>query len=642
MTWRAFIIGIIAVAALAALDPYTSFNKSYGWNTGGHFPQGAVFLLVFFTIALNLLFKLIRKGWALKQAELMLIWCMLIMSCVCPCSGMMRLWFPALAGPAYMARRTDIAWRDTSFEAVPETLVLTKKPTSVAAKQFFEGRREEGRFPWRQWLTPISRWALLQMMFFVSVLLFCAVLRKQWVERERLMFPLARVPLEFTGGSAGGGWLPEIFSNRAFVAGLIVAAAFRFVRAVPLFFGDDTAWQLIVPFKGALQGTPLGRLYLVDVPIWWSVIGFAYLVPADVSLSIWFFYLFGRVQLQTTAWLGSDLHYGGTWSQLMVWQLTGSYMIFTIGALFMARRHLADIARRALGIGRQVDDSQEPVSYRLAFWGFVISSLFVIGWFVHYGMKPWVAGALFLMCMSIMLVHARMVGQSGLYTTQLNVVAPNMLHGLGFGYVFGATGAILAQMHHGIFIYGSTALPSVPAIHAFRISAVFKKGRRMLLAALVISILVAMAAASWSNLRQAYSEGAANFTDTWGQVTNPGSIFTRAHHMIQNPNQYSQAKWLPFGLGIVLTGFVMFMRARFYWWPIQPIGLLAMSSWMIDRLWLPFLLGWLIKVTLMKFASGRAVRQARFFFIALILTESFIGGISTIVRTFTEGAVPGF
>ncbi|MCK4374471.1 MAG: hypothetical protein KAX19_04050, partial [Candidatus Brocadiae bacterium] len=106
--------------------------------------------------------------------------------------------------------------------------------------------------------------------------------------------------------------------------------------------------------------------------------------------------------------------------------------------------------------------------------------------------------------------------------------------------------------------------------------------------------------------------------------------------------QHSPVRWLPFGLGIGLTGFVMFMRARFYWWPIHAIGLLGISNWHIDRLWVPFLLGWLMKVGFMKFGSGKLVRQARFFFIALILAEAFFGGISTIVSTLSKGKVPGF
>jgi hypothetical protein len=44
----------------------------------------------------------------------------------------------------------------------------------------------------------------------------------------------------------------------------------------------------------------------------------------------------------------------------------------------------------------------------------------------------------------------------------------------------------------------------------------------------------------------------------------------------------------------------------------------------------------------MKFGSGTLLRDARFFFIALIIVEAFVGGVSTVVRTITGGVVPSF
>jgi hypothetical protein len=641
MTWRAFLIGVLCTIGVAALDPYTSFNKSYGWNTGGHFPTAAVFLLVFLTVFGNLIVKLVRRAWALRQSELMLVWCMLIVASLTPCSGMMRLWFPALAGPAYTARRSDIAWRDSSLAAAPEELLVAKNPKSLAVRWFFEGQ-PEAALPWDHWFGPVGRWAVMLVAFYLAVFLLCSVLRKQWVDRERLQFPLARVPLEFTAGSGERRLLPPIFRNRTFQIGLIFAVVFRFLRVLPVLLGGESAWRVTVPFKDVLQDTPLRYTYMQNVDVWWSAVGFAFLVPADVSLSIWLFYILGRAELQACYWIGSPLHYGGTWSQLMRWQLAGSYLAFTVGAVYLARRHLADVVRKAFGRAPGADDSDEPVRFGVAFWGFVLSAAFVVLWFAHYGMKWWVAALLFAMSMGIMIVHARMVAQSGMYTTQLNVIAPDILHGLGFGHVFGPAGAVVAQLHHGVFIYGSTALPSPAGIHAFRISEVFGRRKRLLLPILMVTFVLAMGVSGWQSLRQAYADGASNFSDTWGQQVNPGGIFSRAHQMIENAGRYSPARWAPFGIGIVLTGVVMFLRGRFYWWPVQPIGLVALSSWMSDRLWVPFLLGWLLKANMTRFAGGATVRRARYFFIALILVEAFIGGLSTIVRTLTDGAAPAF
>jgi hypothetical protein len=644
MTLRAFIIGLTCVVGLCLLDPLTSFNKGWGWNTVGHFPPGAVFFLVLLTVGGNLLIKLVRRAWALRQAELMLVWCMLLVASIVPSDGLMRWFLPMLAGPSYVGRRADIAWQETSLEHAPEPLLLTKSLKSVAVTQFYEGHPEgwDGRIPWGLWAGPVLRWGLFMLFFYLAVFFICGILRRQWVDRERLQFPLARVPLEFTEGSAGEGWLPRLLRNKAFLLGVVCTLAFRLLRDLPLLFGADGGWNVPVPLKDLFHETPLEQLSFQNFEVWWGPVGFAYLVPADVSLSIWFFYLFGRFELQTSHWLGGTAHQGGTWSALMNWQIAGSYLIFTLGTLFMARRHLLDVARKALGLARGLDDSAEPVSYGVGFWGLLICTAGSVWWFFHYGMKLWVAVIYFGLLMSIMIVNARLVAQSGLYITTCLWRAPNVLHGLGFGRVFGAEGIIVSQMQEGIMIASNYSFLSPAAIHSFRISEAMDRYRKLLLPALVVALFAGIGASTYTCLRMSYGGGAANFQDSWGATGNPKYVFDVAHQKMERPSQVEKAHWRPFGIGLALTGFVMFMRARFYWWPIHPIGLLAISNWHADRIWLPFFLGWLTKVALMKFGSGRIVRQARFFFIGLILVETFVGGVSTIVRTLTRGAVPGF
>jgi hypothetical protein len=567
----------------------------------------------------------------------MLVWCMLIVAAAVPSDGLTSFWTTMLAGPAYLARRVDIQWTSTSFEAAPAGLLVTKDPRSPVVEQFYEGRGAEARVPWGLWLRPMARWFLLIAFFHVALVFFCAVLRRQWVDVERLQFPLARVPLEFSEGASGESPIPHIFQNRTFVVGFVGAAAFRLLRAVPVFLGAQRPWAIQVPLQQVFQGTPLENLWMADFQLWWMPIGFAYLVPADVSLSVWFFYLFGRFELLVTYWTGSSLG-RGTWSPMMCWQQAGAYIVFALGMLYMARRHLAVVMRKAVGLGRGVDDGQEPVSYRISFWGFLICSAAVIGWFVHYNMKVWLAAVFFLLMLCVQLVHARMVSQSGLYTTWFIWEPVDFLHGVTLSHGFSAVSAVVAQMTRRIMLHQALLGPA--AMHSLRISEVFTRARRLLLPVLLVTLAVAVGVSSWMALRQAYVGGAVNYVSPWRSTGNAAQVFEAAHLQIVRPDR-SEVKWVPFGLGAVLTAVVMFMRARFYWWPIHSIGILAMSNWSADRIWLPFLLGWMVKLSLLKFGTGRAVRQARFFFIGLILAEVFLTCVSTIVRTLTAGAFAG-
>jgi hypothetical protein len=642
MTWRAFIIGLLCVLIVCLADPYTSFAAGYGWDTVGHFPPGAVFFLVLLTAGVNVLLQWLRRGWALKQAELMLVWCMVIVASIVPSDGLMR-WFPTqLAGPAYLASRPDIPWQGTALAEVPASLLLTKNPHSVVARWFYEGIPSGARIPWQQWYRPVGTWAAFLLLFYLSVLFMCGILRRQWVDRERLQFPLARVPLEFAEGSGERGLLPAIFQNRAFLLGLAVTLGFRLLRDLPLFFGATSGWNVQIPLKDVLAGTPLQQLYLENFDLWWVAIGFAFLVPADVSLSVWFFYLFGRMELQTAYWAGSDVQAGGTWSALMTWQIAGAYMAFTVGALAISRRHLFDVLRKAFGGGRTVDDSGEPVRFAIAFWGLLLCTVGGIAWSIHFGMRTSAAALMFLLMLTIMLVNARIVAQSGLYVTTCLWSPVTVLHGLSFGHLFGMRGIVVSRMQSSLLIDGSYSMLGPAAIHSLRIGEVMGQRRRLLLPALIVALVVGLGASTYTGVRQGYEMGALNFSDTWGATGKPQSVFDASHMAMQQPEAIDQARWTPFTLGIVLTGFVMFMRARFFWWPIHPIGLLSMSNWHMDRIWFPFLLGWMTKVFMMKFTGGRTLKQARSFFIAMILVETALGGLSTVVRTLSRGSVPGF
>lgn len=169
----------------------------------------------------------------------------------------------------------------------------------------------------------------------------------------------------------------------------------------------------------------------------------------------------------------------------------------------------------------------------------------------------------------------------------------------------------------------------------------FEKRRQWLLPALVAALAAAILAASWTCLYQAYCGAALNFSNIWAAIDNPRNAFDLAHQMIHRPSQTCVVRWVPLGLGMALTGLVMFMRARFYWWPVHPVGLLAFASYGLDRMWLSFFLGWLIKVLFLKFGSGRLLRQGRFFFIGFIVTELFLNGTWSLVSLLSGGGVPG-
>lgn len=637
MTWRAFLIGILGVVGLCLLTPINDFAVGNTYLTGNHFPVGVVSFLLVLTLVVNVLIKLVWSRWALRQSELMLVWCMMLVSAAVPGSGLMRYWFPTTAAAPYLAQRSDLFWKDDVLKDAPDGILLSNNSKSVAARRFYDGTPsgEVVRVPWSQWTKVIANWGVYILLYYLATIFLCGLLRKQWVESERLIFPLARVPMEFTEGSEGRRLLPGLLRSKAFLLGVLAAVIFGLMRISPVFFGATAGWMPRVPLNQVFSDTDLWPMQIQDGWIFPIGIGFAFLVPSEISLSIWLFYLFMCGEIMVAQYMGSPLE-GGPWGAFMDWQQAGAFVAFTVGLLWMARRQIWAVARRALGWGSAADDAEEPIGYRLSFWGLLVCAAAMVGWHVYFGMSTWVACLMLVLTLSIVLVHARMVSQGGLFFTQQSWIPVEIIHGLSGGRAFSGAATVVAQVEQTVLLHDAREILSPYVMTSLRISSVFEKHRRLLLPAMLVSLMVGLVVAGYSTMRWVYySHGALNIPNTYSSVYRATITFDTAHSMIANPGQSARPHAWAMGIGGAIMTVMMVLRGTFYWWPIHSLGFVVAESWCIKQLWFSFLLGWLAKVTILKFAGGGTLRGARMFFLGVIIAESAMVGITTFVSLLT-------
>jgi hypothetical protein len=637
MTWRAFIIGLLAVAGLCYLTPINDYAVGNTFLTGNHFPAGVFFVIFVLLFLVNPLARLIRRGWGLRQSELMLVTSMMLVSATVPASGLMRYWFPMTAAAPYLAQRPDVRWEEDVLKEVPEGIVLSRDPRSMAARKFYEGTPEGEtiRVPWRVWLPVFLSWGGYIVPYYLATLLLMAVLRKHWVENERLIFPLARVPLELTDGAGGDTVFPPLVKSKPFLAGAIISVAFGLMRLSPVFLGEEVAWKPVVPVGTVLQGTPLQVMGMSDGPIYPICIGFAFLVPSDVSLSIWLFYIFISSEVLIADKLARPLE-GGIWGPFIRWQRMGAIVTFAVGMLWAARRHLWAVFRTACGQGG-VPDEREPVSYRAGFWGLVLSLAAIVAWFAFFGMSVWTAMGMVFLIFCAVLVHARLIAQGGLYMTGGALHPPELLHSMTGGRAFSAPAVVVANMQQEIF-HDAREWLGPHAMNVMRISSVFEKRRRLLVPALICALAVALVTSGYSTLHNVhYDLGTANSKDSihsGGRV--PLRTYNNSHNWIANPARSAQPHWVALAMGSVGMASLMLLRWAFYWWPVHPLGLALATPWPMMELWFCFLLGWLTKVCILKFGSGGILRGARTFFVGVIVAETTQVGITTLISLLTD------
>ena len=225
MTLRALLIGLALVIVQTAITPYNDYYLQGTDISGNHFPLGAVFTLIFLTLVINPVVKKIVPKAQLSPAELIVIWVMMGVSSAIPSKGMIGFLLPYLAAPVYFATPEN-EWAETLHPHFPEWLIVWDKN---AVTNFYEG---ESFVPWILWIKPIIVWTVFILLLYCVTICVSIVLRKQWVERERFIFPLVTIPVEMVQQTATQGRLGGFFNKKHLWLGFGIAAAFHLLNGL--------------------------------------------------------------------------------------------------------------------------------------------------------------------------------------------------------------------------------------------------------------------------------------------------------------------------------------------------------------------------------------------------------------------------
>ncbi|MCK4299989.1 MAG: hypothetical protein KAX80_10680, partial [Planctomycetes bacterium] len=221
ITLRGVLVGAIAVGLLGSINPYLAW-VSLTWNVGsGSLLQSPVFVL-FLLVILNSLLIRIWPGRAFSRSEMVTAYGMMIISVGLATLGGLPYLVSATTYPFYMATPEN-GWEHLIWPQIPLFLQLTS-PEGVA--WFWEGLPEGTGIPWAAWLTPMLAWGSFTLALMGAMFSLGALLRKDWIERQRLTFPLVDVPLALAGDAPRPSLKHSILNNRIFWLGFALPALF--------------------------------------------------------------------------------------------------------------------------------------------------------------------------------------------------------------------------------------------------------------------------------------------------------------------------------------------------------------------------------------------------------------------------------
>ena len=144
------------------------------------------------------------------------------------------------------------------------------------ARYFFEGLPEGAAIPWGAWVLPLTYWYGFFLHSDAAMICTMVILRKQWVEREKLAYPLVQVPMEMIQREQGRAIGRAFFANKPMWLGFAFAFVLLSVNGLHAYFPE-------VPRIARTTSLPLFR-DTVRLDLWFSRRG-----SASFTLSTWIF-----------------------------------------------------------------------------------------------------------------------------------------------------------------------------------------------------------------------------------------------------------------------------------------------------------------------------------------------------------------
>ncbi|MDH7481281.1 MAG: hypothetical protein QHH26_04785 [Armatimonadota bacterium] len=605
ITVRAVVIGLIAIIPGVFWGVYGDVVSQTDLTSMSLMMPPVLILITLLLI--NSLLRKIKPLWVLSRTELITIYAMLTISVILSGMGMLQFLCTTLgAVPHYKS----LGW-ENYLNMVPPTIL----PKLSAIDGFYKGNSP---IPWSAWTSPILLWSgfLFSMLF--CMLCINTILRRQWVERERLTFPIVQLPLEMTEPKTG------FFKNKLMWMGFLIAMSLETMNSLNFLFPSVPYIQLkardLQPYFTTHPWNAIGYFPTTFYPL---AIGLGFVLAADVSFSCWFFYILTKLEFVFAAAIGWKAGPGNVLSAppYLAQQSAGAFFGIVVMVVYLARKHLREVFTKAFRSDSDLDSSQEPMSYKMAVGGLLAGFAVMVAFCMYVGMSPLVAVAYLAIYLMFATTITRLRAEAGpAWTMGPGLDAMDTLvQPLGTGLFSQRNLVSLAYFHW--FSIEMRCCPMPVQLESMKMAQSVRQRQRIMTIVVLIAIVAGIAVGFWACLAVWYKFGAGTAkVEPWR--THMGRVpFDRVTAYINNPTKADVSGIMAMAFGAGFTFLLSYLRTKFFWWPFHPAGYVLANTGTMYWLWCPFLLAWLCKVLIIRYGGIKGYRIALPFFLGLVLGD---------------------
>ncbi len=663
MTARSVILGLLGAMVVCSVTYFNDWVLRQTHFVGNNMPVVIYGSLILFVLFLNRLLK----SWALTGRETAVILALTLAACCVPGSGLMRT-FPGSLILPYHHNRLEPSWRQQGIlkEVPKQMLVDLSGDENRILDGYVQGLSEGSghlavsEVPWQAWWRTWAFWLPLIASMFLAMIALSLVLHRQWSEHEHLPYPLARFTEALLATDETGR--SSLWRNRLFWIGAIAVFCIHLNNVLVMWFPNQLIpIQLRLNFGSAARLFPNllrgGGWFIFYPRVFFAVIGLSFFVATELSAAFglgpclwaWVAGVFAAYGIMLNAPGLGGQHMG---LQPRSFVLFGACVGIFLSLLYTGRHYYAAVARRAAGLGRPGLTDADAT----AVWGFrafvALFALFV-GQLALAGIDWQLALLYGIVLIVVYVVSGRLMAEGGLFHIKIAAFPCAMIWGMFGSAALGYRTLLLLEMVTMVLFIDprETLLPFMANANRLLAARNIPLGRTSAFAAL--AVIIGILIATPLTLYIQYDVPAATQGDRWAFSYVPKMPFENAVALKQNlealgtlEQAEKRTGWARFRaikpvsacLWAFVAGFALVVgatacRMRFSWWPIHPLIFVVWAKSHISLFAFSFILGWLIKLGVMRYGGSRLYNRLKPLMLGLIAGEILGAMVPSLIGT---------
>ncbi len=660
MTVRAILLGLLGGAFVCGTSFFNDRILRQTYLVGNNMPVSVYGALIFFLLLVNPLLRRFR----LSGKELAIILTLTLATCCIPGSGFLRTFTSSLILP-YHYEKLDAGWREQKVvEMVPKRYLADVNPDNEdqVLGAFVQGLGEGDQhcslrdIPIKAWEKPFALWLPMIATLWFALIGLSLFIHRQWAKHEHLPYPVA---------TFANALLPDpgqstcsLFRDRLFWMGAGGVLFIHMNNYLCQWFPD-----YLIPIPTVFPLGPLGKLVptlvrgggwsLLNPRIFFTVIGIAYFIPADLSFTfgigpfLWAFVVgsFAAYGMNLNNVIEGSYWYTGLKPRMFI--LFGSNVGLFLALLYTGRHYYWNVTKAALGFGKK--EGMDAASL----WGCRVFLALMLAFVVQMTLAgiDWQLSVLYTMILVIFyVVMTRIICESGLFHLQSNIFPCAILWGVFGANSLGASTLLMMQVISMILVCDprESLMPfmsnSLKLLDLRKAS--IGKASSWSAVAIIMGLVIGLTVTMYIQ----YDRGNSCW-EGWAEQAVPTMQFTNAlavkRKLVAQGTLESSANlhgWqrfahmspspvcmYGFAIGLVLVLAFSAARLRFRWWPLHPLLFVTWCTTHIAAFSGAFLMGWVVKHAVVKYGGNAWYNRLKPMMYGLIAGEVLSAVIPSIV-----------